>query len=77
MRQISKDTYEDANCKIEFGNRFSFEVTSKKGKIRAGGVYYYTGRIELIPDRGLPKPIFETLVEICKQRHKEGLMPNK
>ena len=81
MKQITKNRYENKNWVIEFGNRFSFQVWPKNYKgnydqVR-GGVYYYTGTVDILSGNKLPRPILNTLIQICRERHKQGLMPNR
>lgn len=82
LKQTDKNTYENKHWKLTFESRFSFSIAPKMGRFDYNrlrlGVWYYTGNIELIGrNKSLPRPILNQVLEICKARHKQGLMPNK
>ena len=78
MKQVGRNTYENAGWIVKFGTRFSFDVTSKKGSCKAGGVYYYGRSVRLVSgSKRLPRPILNAVIDVCNDRCRDGLMPNK
>jgi len=77
MNRVSKDRYEIKGWILDFDVRFSFNIFPLRHpeKLRMG-VYYYTGRLDILSGNKLPEVILEAVRAICETRHKEGLMPN-
>lgn len=77
MKQTGKNTYKKGGWTLTFGSRFSFDVVSKGGA-EAGGVYYYGNSVKLMTgSKRLPRPILNAVIDICNDRCRAGLMPNK